>query len=142
MLNCFSCILLFANLWTVACQAPLSIGFPRQQHWNGVPGPHPGGLHDPGIEPMSLMSHALAREFLTGKPKRKLCMRSHFSCVQFSAIPWTVALQALLSMGLSRQGYWKRLSFPPPGCLLDPVIKPASLLSGALAGGFFTSSAI
>ena len=51
-----------------------------------------------------------------------------------------VAHQAPLSMGFSRQEYWR--GFPcPPGDLPDPRIEPASLLSPALAGGFFTTSA-
>ena len=41
---------LFATLWTVACQAPLSMRFPRQEHWNWLPFPTPGDLPDPGIE--------------------------------------------------------------------------------------------
>ena len=36
--------------WTVACQAPLSMGFSRQEHWSGLPFPSPGDLPDPGIE--------------------------------------------------------------------------------------------
>ena len=39
--------------WTVAHQAPLSMGFPRQEHWSGFPFPSPGDLPDPGIEPVS-----------------------------------------------------------------------------------------
>ena len=57
-------------------------------------------------------------------------------CVQLSVIPWTVALQASLSMVFSRQEYWSRLPFPTPGDLPDPEIKPKSR---ALAGGVFTS---
>ena len=38
VLSCFSCVLLFATLWTVACQAPLYMGFPRQEYWSGLPG--------------------------------------------------------------------------------------------------------
>ena len=37
--------------WTVACQAPVSMGFPRQEYWSGLPFPSPGNLPDPGIEP-------------------------------------------------------------------------------------------
>ena len=48
MLNC---VRLFVNLWTVTCQAPLSIGFPRQEYWSGLPFPPPGDLSDPGIQP-------------------------------------------------------------------------------------------
>ena len=44
--------------WTVAHQAPLSMGFPRQEYWSGLPFPSPGDLPDPGIEPMSLASPA------------------------------------------------------------------------------------
>ena len=54
--------------------------------------------------------------------------------------PWTIALQAPLSMGVSRQEYWRGLPFPPPGDLPDPGIKPASLVSPASAGGFFPTS--
>ena len=44
---------LFATLWTVAHQAPPSMGFSRQEHWSGLPFPSPGDLPDPGIEPRS-----------------------------------------------------------------------------------------
>ena len=48
-----SCLTL-VTAWTVAHQAPLSIGFSRQEYWNGLPFPSPGDLPDPGIEPRSL----------------------------------------------------------------------------------------
>ena len=51
---------------------------------------------------------------------------SHFSQVQLFSTLWTVASQASLSTGLSRQEYWNGLPFPPPGHLPDPGIKPAS----------------
>ena len=44
---------LFVTPWTVAPQAPLSIGFSRQKYWSGLPFPSPGNLPDPGIEPES-----------------------------------------------------------------------------------------
>ena len=53
---------LSATAWTVARQAPLSIGFPRHEYWNGVPCPSPGDLPDPGVEPVSC---ALAGRFFT-----------------------------------------------------------------------------
>ena len=43
--------------WTVAQQAPLSMGFPRQEYWSGLPLPSPGDLPDPGIEPVSSALH-------------------------------------------------------------------------------------
>ena len=54
--------------WTVACQAPLSIGFPKQEYWSGLPFPSPGDLSEPGIE---LASPALAGGFFTTKPPGK-----------------------------------------------------------------------
>ena len=59
----FSRVQLFATQWTVACQAPLSIGFFRQEYWSGLPCPSPGDLLNPGTEPQSLMSPALAGGF-------------------------------------------------------------------------------
>ena len=57
------------------------------------------------------------------------------SRVQLFVTPWTVALQAPLSMGFSRQEYWSRLPFPSPGDLPNPGIKPRSpaLLADALS---------
>ena len=60
------------------------------------------------------------------------------SCVQLFVTPWTVAHQAPLSRGFSRQEYWSGLPFPSPGHLPDPGIEPKSLMSPALEGGFFT----
>ena len=53
MLNHFSRIQLFVTLWPVAHQAPLSMGFSRQEYWSGLPCPPPGDLPDPGIKPGS-----------------------------------------------------------------------------------------
>ena len=53
MLSHFSCVQLFMTLWTIACEAPLSMGFSRQEYWIGLPCPPPGHLLDPGIKPMS-----------------------------------------------------------------------------------------
>ena len=68
-----------------------------------------------------------------------LCVLSWFSSVWLFATLWIVAFQAL-SIRFSRQEYWSGLSYPLPGDLPYPGIKPASLTSPALAGGFFTSS--
>ena len=66
---------------------------------------------------------------------------SCFSCVGLFVIPWTVAFQAPLSMGFSRQEYRSGLPFPPPGDLPDPRIEPESLMSLAWVGRFITTSA-
>ena len=59
----FNCVWLFATPWTVACQSPLSMEFFRQEYWSGLPCLPPGDLPDPWIEPMCLVSPALAGEF-------------------------------------------------------------------------------
>ena len=59
VLSCFSCVRLCATLWTVACQAPLVMGFSGQEYWCGLLCPPPGDLPDPGMEPVSLKSPAL-----------------------------------------------------------------------------------
>ena len=48
-----SCVQLFETPWTVACQAPLTMGFPRQEYWSWLPFPSPVDLPDPKIEPVS-----------------------------------------------------------------------------------------
>ena len=63
MLSHFSHARLFVTLWTVACQALLSTGFSRQEHWSGLPCPFPGDVPDPGIKPVSLTSPALSGGF-------------------------------------------------------------------------------
>ena len=67
-------------------------------------------------------------------------MLSHFSCVQLLVTLRMVACQTLLSMGFSRQEYWSGLPCPSLGDLPHPRIKPTSLMSPALAGGFLTTS--
>ena len=64
MLSHFSCVWLFVTLWTVACQAPLSMGFSMQEYWSGLPCPPPGDLHDPVIEPISPATPALQGDSL------------------------------------------------------------------------------
>ena len=69
-----------------------------------------------------------------------MCAKSLQSCPAL----WdreTIALQAPLSMGFSRQEYWSGLPSPSPGHLPKPGIKPGSLMSATLAGRFFTTSA-
>ena len=70
---------LFANLWTVAHQAPLSMGFSRQEYWSRLPFPSPGDLPNSGIEPTSL---PLAGGFFTTEPSGKcVCVCVYCVCV-------------------------------------------------------------
>ena len=64
MLSNFSHVRLFATPWTAACQAPLSMGFSRQEYWSGLPCPPPRYLLEAGIKHLSLISLALTAEFI------------------------------------------------------------------------------
>ena len=86
LLSCFSRVWLCVTPQTAAHQAPLSLGFSRQEYWSGLPFPSP--------------MHA--------------CMLRRFSCVRLCVTPWTAAHQAPLSTGVSRQEYWSGLPFPSP----------------------------
>ena len=65
VLSHFSHVQLFVMLWTVANQAPLFMEFSRQEYWRGLQFPPPGDLSNPGTEPVSLISLALAGRFFT-----------------------------------------------------------------------------
>ena len=66
------------TLWTVACQAPLSVEFSRKEYWNGLPFPPPGDLPEPGIKPMSLMSPALAGRLFTTSTTWEAALAAQF----------------------------------------------------------------
>ena len=125
-------------------------GLYRQEQWSGLPCPPPGDLPNPWIQHASPISPALAGGFFTAGATWEALIESYTatfhgggglvskSCPTL-AIPWTVARQAPLSMGFSRQEYWSGWPFPPPGDLPDQGIKPVSPASPALAGRFFTT---
>ena len=92
LLSCFSCVRLYVTPWTAAHQAPLSLGFSRQEYWSGLPFPSP--------------MHA--------------CVLLLQLCPTLCD-PWTAAHQAPLSMEFSRQEYWIGLPLPSPlGAFRDP----------------------
>ena len=66
MLRCFSQVQLFVTLWTAAHQAPLSMGFSRQEYWSGLPCPRPGDLPNSGTKPRS---PALQADSLLSEPQ-------------------------------------------------------------------------
>ena len=94
---------IFVTCWTVARQAPLSMGFFRQEYWSELPFPSPGDLPNPGIESGS---PALTGRFFTteppGKPHSLFRSVQSLSCVRLFATPWTAARQASLSVTYSR----------------------------------------
>ena len=127
-------------------QAPLSMGFPRQECWNWLPFFSPEELANPEIEPVTptlagrfftiwatRKAHSLCQAHIFSDPSRsfslflelKVKVKS-LSHVWLFATPWTVAYQAPQTMGFSRQEYWSGLPFPSPGDLPHPGIKPWS----------------
>ena len=106
MLRHFSNVWVFLTLWTIACQAPLSTGFSRQEYWSSLPCPPPGDLPNPGTEPTSLCllywqvgSLPLAPP---GKPNSLLDLnpksQSHpqFFVFFFFSLPWTRISKSIL----------------------------------------------
>ena len=107
--------------WTVAHQAPLSMGFPRQEHWTVLPSSSPGDLPDPGIE---LVSPALAGGCFTpeppGKPQWASCSyikgipQSSISSCEDSVKRWPSVIQeAGPHQATSLQALWSWTSYPP-----------------------------
>ena len=125
---CHFChVWLFATLWTIAFQAPLSMGFSRQEYWSVLPCPPPGDLPGPWIEPASLVSSALAGRFFKRVPPGKKWKWKSLSHVQLFVTPWTAALKAPLSMEFPRWEYWSgALPDSSAGDLPNPRIKPMS----------------
>ena len=78
VLSLFSCVQIFVTLWTVARQAPLSMGFSRQEYWSGLPCPSPEGLPNSGTEPASLMSPELAGRFFITNATWALVLYTHY----------------------------------------------------------------
>ena len=123
MLSHFNGVQLSATLWTSAHQAPLSMGFSRQEYWSGLPFP-------------SLVIKCEVSEVKS------------LGCVQLFMTPWTVAYQAPPSMGFSKQEYWSGVPFLfPLEWVAHPFSRGSSLPRNrtwvsCIAGGFFTSWAI
>ena len=66
----------------MGCQAPLSMGFSRQEYWSGLPFPHPGDLPKPGIKPVSLAAPALQVDSLPlAPPKKPLCLMCYLAYI-------------------------------------------------------------
>ena len=124
--------LTLCNLMDCNPQTPLSMGFSREEYWSGLPFSPPEDLPDPGIEPTSLVSPALAGGFSTTEPAAAAAAKSHQSCPTLQPHGLDLAHQAPLSMGFSREEYWSGLPFPSPGDLPNPGIKPTFLASPIL----------
>ena len=95
----FSFIQLLVTLWTVACQAPLSMGFSNQEYWSESPCPPLGGLSNPGVKPVSVMSPALAPSFFTIHTIWEACLEGRVSfCLHKGTTACSMAQSTLGSM--------------------------------------------
>ena len=136
LLSHFSHVWLCVNPWTATHQAPLSLGFSRQEHWSGLPFPSP--VHE--SEWWKVKVKSLSRVWLLATPwtaahqdppSMGFSRQEYWSGLPLpsprhesekwkrsrSATPWTAAYQAPLFMGFSRQEYWSGLQLPsPPVC--------------------------
>ena len=159
-------LLPFCGFWTSSLWRHSSAGHPASTGEPGqagssrnpcgsmLPGPQPhfcsaspGGLNGGSRTAQShgphcpLRSSRLSWAYDGGQVTQKMPACSVASAVsRLSVTPWTAALQTLLSMRFSRQEYWSGLPYPSRGDLPSPGIEPVSLISPALAGGFFTTS--
>ena len=78
--------LTLVNTWTVVCQAPLCLGFPRQEYWSGLSLPSPGDLCNPGIELASTVSPALQTDHLPTEPSGNNCFKPLCQFLLFSKV--------------------------------------------------------
>ena len=121
-----SCVQLCVTLWTVACQAPPSMGFSRQEYWSGFPFSSPGYLPDRGVEPGSpvVWADSLLTE-LWGKPNG--CERwsikkvEHWRTDTFKLWFWRRLLKILWTAGRSNQSILKEIN--PKYSLEELILK-------------------
>jgi len=148
MLSHFSHFWLFATLWTVACQAPLSIESSRQEYWSRRPFSTVGDLPNLGIKPESHIS-CIGRWVLTTSTTREVCIKQwnfYMSKVYVHKVyiiincchclivklcltlfdPMDYSPPCSYSMGFPKQEYWSWLPFLSPGHLPDPGMESMS----------------
>ena len=111
VLSHVSHIQLFVTPWTVARQAPLSLGFSRQEYWSGLPRPPLGDLPNPGMEHSSYVSCTGRQIFTTSTT----CVKVTQSCPTLCD-----------PLEFFRPEYWSGESVPSPGDLPNPGIQPGS----------------
>ena len=137
MCKCVFCAQSFPSLHDpmnyIAHQAPLSMGFPRQEYWSGLPFPSPGDLPHPGMKPTSPAPQEDSLPLSQGKAHKLIESESESESEVTQSCPTLCdpmnnsLHQAPPSIGFSRQEYWSGLPFPSPGNLPNPGIEPRSL---------------
>ena len=111
MLSHFSRVWLFAAPWIIAHQAPLSMWFSRQEYWSGLPCPPPGDLADPGTEPESFVSPALAGGFFTTSTAWEAPAHTHKKETLKNKLFLHVCRPGATLGGLGGKKQWVYLSF-------------------------------
>ena len=142
-----ACILsrvqLFVTSWTVARQAPLSMDFPRQDYWSGLPFPHPRDLPNPRIEPASPASPALAGRFLTTEPPRKPALATFLNSISILSLPFSEMSwipQITLLPPTSKLTLHTPFCLGTLSCLLLGLFKPSPALRAQFKHPFFLVS--
>ena len=139
---------LLATPWTAAYQAPLSMGFSRQEYWSGgaiafsIANVVDVKLHYTLVlNSTSVITNLLMKLYIY----LYACVLNRFSCVWLSATPWIIVHDYSVC-GILQEEHWNGLPCPPPddlcsppGNLPHPGIKPVPLTSPTLTGGFFTT---
>ena len=159
-----SLVRLLATPWTAAYQTPLSLGLSRQEHWSGLTFPPPMRESEvvqlcPALSypmdaahqaPLSMgfsrheyrinaKSQAFRNLMKSISSNENFLLFNECLFVSDSLRPVDCSSPNSTVQEISQQEYWSELPFPTPGDLPDPIIKPGSLVSPALAGGFFTT---
>ena len=123
----------FATPWTVAHQAPLSMGFPRQEYWSGLPCSLPGDILDPGIEPMCLL-HWQEDSFNTGKPDLLYATAKSLQSCPTLCDPMDCSLSDSSVHGIFQARILEWVAMLSSRGSSWPEMEPASLRSPALTG--------
>ena len=128
MLNCFSRVRLFATPWTVARQAPLSMGFSRKEYCSGLPLPSPGDLPNPGVKPGS---PALQTDTLPSEPPGKPIIEAYIILIMAMLLACQIPEKLTVSSC--------QLAHTGPG---TPLPRTALLLCGAAASTATATTAL
>ena len=118
---------LFATLWTEAYQAPLSMGFSRQEYWSGLPFPSPGDLPDPGIEPGSSSNCCFLTCVQISQEAGQVVWYSHL----FQNFPQFLVIHTVKGFGIVNKAEID--VFLELSCFFDDPADVGNLISGSSA---------
>ena len=114
----------FATPWSVALQAPLSTGFPREEYWSGLPLPPPGDLPNPGIERVSLVSPTLQADSLLLEPLRKPSASHQMSQIHVCSGPYLQCSESTFASSEYNYVLMPASALSKRICIMVPIICP------------------